>query len=267
MRLGDGKSDIVVDAQQLEAMLLNLALNARDAMPDGGILTIEVSDRIVEPGELADQERVSPGSYVEIKVADTGVGMTPDVLARAFEPFFTTKPHGAGTGLGLSQVYGFVRQSGGFSRIESRPGAGASVIVSLPGRPRAEREEAPRPQTPPAEADATPARGVVLVVEDQEEVRAQIVEALAEAGCGTIEAADGLAALNIIEQRRTRVDLLVSDVGLPGLNGGSSPTPPAKSGPACRSCSSPATRGARSTPSSSPRAWRSCASPSSSRSS
>ena len=132
LRLGDGKSDIEVDPHQLEAVLLNLALNARDAMPEGGRLAIEVSDRAIRAEEVSDQDPISPGNYVEIKVTDNGIGMTPDVLARAFEPFFTTKPHGHGTGLGLSQVYGFVRQSGGFSRIESQPGAGTSILSACP---------------------------------------------------------------------------------------------------------------------------------------
>jgi signal transduction histidine kinase/CheY-like chemotaxis protein len=219
LRLGDGKSDIEVDAHQLEAVLLNLAINARDAMPEGGLLVIEVSDRSIRAGEVSDPDPVSPGSYVQIKVTDTGIGMTPDVLARAFEPFYTTKPHGHGTGLGLSQVYGFVRQSGGFSRIESRPGAGTSIFICLPGQPRAKPDEAPQAQREPDRPELRSARGVVLVVEDQDEVRRQIVEVLGDLGCEVIEAADGLEALNIVESRRTRLDLLITDVGLPGLNG------------------------------------------------
>ena len=134
--LGDGKSDVVCDAHELESVLLNLAINARDAMPNGGHLTISVFDRKLTAADLADQDQVNPGEYVEIKVADTGLGMTPDVLSRAFEPFFSTKPTGSGTGLGLSQVYGFVRQSGGFTRIESGPGEGTVVSFFLPSHPR-----------------------------------------------------------------------------------------------------------------------------------
>ncbi len=219
LRLGDGKSDIEVDAHQLEAVLLNLALNARDAMPEGGSLTIEVSDRTIRSEDLTDQDQIGAGQYVQIKVTDNGIGMTPDVLARAFEPFFTTKPHGHGTGLGLSQVYGFVRQSGGFSRIESRPGSGTSVFMCLPGQPRAKGEDAPQAQTKPDRPERRSVRGVVLVVEDQDEVRSQIVEVLSDLGCQVIEAADGLQALNIVQSRQTRLDALVTDVGLPGLNG------------------------------------------------
>jgi signal transduction histidine kinase/CheY-like chemotaxis protein len=216
LQLGDGKSDVVCDAHQLEAALLNLAINARDAMPDGGGLTISVSDRKLRAADFVDQDHPSPGDYVEIKVSDTGVGMTPDVLNRAFEPFFTTKPTGSGTGLGLSQLYGFVRQSGGFSRIESRPGAGTSILIFLPSKPRAQ----PEPLSPSraAEPPAPPARGAVLVVEDQDEVRAQIVGFLSAMGCDIIEAADGLRAMRIVQSGR-HLDLLVTDVGLPGMNG------------------------------------------------
>jgi signal transduction histidine kinase/CheY-like chemotaxis protein len=216
LKLGDGKSDILCDAHQLEAVLLNLAINARDAMPEGGRLEIAVIDRNLKAADLVDEEQASAGDYVEIKVSDTGVGMTPDVLSRAFEPFFTTKPTGSGTGLGLSQVYGFVRQSGGFSRIESKPGAGAAVSIFLPSLPRAQREASPS-----AKRVATPtpsASGVVLVVEDQDNVRGPIVETLTEMGCEVIEAADGLRAMRIVQSGR-HPDLLVTDVGLPGLNG------------------------------------------------
>jgi signal transduction histidine kinase len=216
LKLGDGKSDVVCDAHQLEAVLLNLAINARDAMPDGGRLTISVTDCKFKAADIADQDQATPGDYVEIQVSDTGAGMTPDILSRAFEPFFTTKPTGSGTGLGLSQVYGFVRQSGGFSRIESRPGAGTTVSIFLPGRPRTQGKtsysaklvEGPRPS----------ARGAVLVVEDQDEVRAQMVEVLTEMGCDILEAADGLRAMRIVQSGR-HLDLLVTDVGLPGING------------------------------------------------
>ena len=134
--LGDGKWDITCDAHQLEGALINLTINARDAMPDGGELTISVTDRKVTARDFADAEEEKPGDYVEISVSDTGVGMTPEILSRAIEPFYTTKPTGQGTGLGLSQVYGFVRQSGGFLRIESEPGHGTTIRISLPGSPR-----------------------------------------------------------------------------------------------------------------------------------
>jgi signal transduction histidine kinase/CheY-like chemotaxis protein len=219
LRLGDGKADVVADAHQLEAVLLNLALNARDAMPEGGLFTIAISDSTIRAEDLSDQEQAKPGQYVEIEVSDTGVGMTPDVLARASEPFFTTKPDGHGTGLGLSQVYGFVRQSGGFSRIESRSGTGTSVVIYLPGYPRAQRNDDQQSQAESDRPRPFSARGVVLVVEDQAEVRRQMVEVLSELGCEVIEAGDGLQALNIVESLRNQLDLLVTDIGLPGLNG------------------------------------------------
>ncbi len=216
LELGDGKSDVICDPHQLEAVLLNLAINARDAMPEGGRLTILVSDRKLKAADLADQDQANPGDYVEIKVSDTGVGMTSDVLSRAFEPFFTTKPTGSGTGLGLSQVYGFVRQSGGFSRIESKPGSGTSILIFLPSRPRVEGENSSPPTID--EGPRPSARGAVLVVEDQDDVRAQIVEVLRGMGCEIVEAADGLQAMRIVQSQR-HFDLMVTDVGLPGMNG------------------------------------------------
>jgi signal transduction histidine kinase len=216
--LGDGKWDITCDAHQLEGALMNLTINARDAMPDGGELKISVTDRKVTARDFADPEEAKPGDYVEISVSDTGVGMTPEILGRAIEPFYTTKPTGQGTGLGLSQVYGFVRQSGGFLRIESEPGRGTTVRISLPGSPRS--LEAGNDSSKSAGASATPssARGAVLVVEDQADVRAQIVEVLANMGCEVIEAMDGLEGLRLIDQER-HLDLLVTDVGLPGASG------------------------------------------------
>ena len=216
--LGDGKSDAMCDAHQLESVLLNLAINARDAMPDGGQLTISVSDRTLTAGNLADQNNVEPGDYVEIKVSDTGVGMTPDILERAFEPFFTTKPTGEGTGLGLSQVYGFVRQSGGFSRIESWPGKGTSVFIFMRSYPRAQADSGHEFKSTPRGVTPCSARGVVLVIEDQDDVRAQIADVLTDMGCEVVEATDGERGLQIIASRR-HLDLLVTDVGLPGVNG------------------------------------------------
>ncbi len=217
LHLGDGKSDLICDAHQLEGALLNLAINARDAMPNGGELTIAVSDVKVTAKDLSGQDDANPGDYIEIRVSDTGAGMTEEVLARAFEPFFTTKPAGQGTGLGLSQVYGFVRQSGGFSRIESRLGEGTTFRAFLPGTPRAQGESSERSDAAEA-APSSSARGIVLVVEDQDDVRAQIVEVLTDMGCEVIEAPDGPKGMQIVDQRQ-RLDLLVTDVGLPGVNG------------------------------------------------
>jgi hypothetical protein len=174
---------------------MNLAINARDAMPDGGELTISASARKLTASDLFDQEQASPGDYVEIVVADSGVGMAPDVLSRAVEPFFTTKPIGQGTGLGLSQVYGFVRQSGGFLRMESERGRGTRVGIYMPGSLWAQGGFKGRPK--PAARLATPssAHGAILLVEDQADVRSQIVEVLTDMGCEVTEAADGAEGL------------------------------------------------------------------------
>jgi signal transduction histidine kinase len=131
-RLHDGVWNVKCDPNQLENALLNLCINARDAMPDGGTLTIWTADRIFAADDLSGQDDIRPGKYVEMCVSDTGVGMAPTVLAKAFEPFFTTKPLGQGTGLGLSQLYGFVQQSGGFVRLESKLGAGTTVRLYFP---------------------------------------------------------------------------------------------------------------------------------------
>jgi CheY-like chemotaxis protein len=156
---------------------------------------------------------------VEFEVADTGEGMTADVLAHAFEPFFTTKPAGQGTGLGLSQVYGFTRQSGGFVRIESSPGLGTTVRLYLPAHEETRQTpEPPRASEPPNPSEPRPTVGTVLVVEDQENVRAQIAEALTEMGCVVTQAQDGPSGLRAL-QSRGPLDLLIADVGLPGLNG------------------------------------------------
>ncbi|MET0272538.1 MAG: PAS domain-containing protein [Phenylobacterium sp.] len=205
-----------VDPSQLENSLLNLCINARDAMaPDGGRLTIETANKWLD--ERAARERELPaGQYISLCVTDTGSGMPPEVVARAFDPFFTTKPFGEGTGLGLSMVYGFVRQSGGQVRIYSEPGRGTTMCLYLP-RHIGEAEEA-------EEADAAdaidPGDGeTVLVIDDEPTVRMLIVEVLEENGYAAIEAADGPSGLQIL-QSDARIDLLITDVGLPGgMNG------------------------------------------------
>jgi PAS domain S-box-containing protein len=210
---------VLCDRSQLESALLNLIINARDAMPDGGSLTIRTADRSLTQADVSDQDESDPGDYVEISVIDSGTGMTPVVLERVFEPFFTTKPTGQGTGLGLSQVFGFVRQSGGFVRLASTVGLGTTVRVYLPrhgitqvgGR---SLENITGATMPAAKAIA----GTVLVVEDEAAVRSMIVEALRDLGCRVIEAGDGSAGLHIV-QSGAQLDLLVTDVGLPGLNG------------------------------------------------
>jgi PAS domain S-box-containing protein len=203
------------DANQVESALLNLAINARDAMPDGGKLTIATA-RATLSREFAQQyQDLAAGDYIVVNVSDTGTGMPPDVLARAFEPFFTTKPIGQGTGLGLSMIYGFARQSGGHVHISSTQGVGTTIQLYLP---RYAGDAVP--ELPGALGEALPrgAGETVLLVEDEPAVRLLLVEVLQELGYSTIEAADGASALPILKSQR-RIDLMVSDVGLPGITG------------------------------------------------
>jgi len=206
----------LVDPNQLENALLNLCINARDAMPDGGRLTIETGNRWLD--QRAARERdLPPGQYVSVCVSDTGTGMAPEVTARAFDPFFTTKPIGMGTGLGLSMVYGFVRQSGGQARIYSEPSQGTMVCLYLP-RHHGEAENVDTPHEL-AEAPRAEQGETVLVVDDEPTVRMLVTEVLGDLGYTAIEAADGPAGLKVL-QSNTRIDLLVTDVGLPGgMNG------------------------------------------------
>ncbi|MGG5886293.1 ATP-binding protein [Falsiroseomonas sp. HC035] len=206
----------MVDRNQLENALLNLCINARDAMPDGGRLSIATANARLDRTMAAEQD-LAPGEYVRVSVTDTGAGMTPEVVKRAFDPFFTTKPQGKGTGLGLSMIYGFVRQSGGQVRIVSAPGQGTTATLFLPrhsGAARAAEADVPR------RAEAKTQRGkTVLVVDDEEAVRTLVAEVLAELGCAVVEAPDGAAGLGAL-RRAGSVDLLVTDVGLPGgMNG------------------------------------------------
>ena len=211
----DGLWPTFCDPNQLENVLLNLAINARDAMPDGGTLTIETVNDQVDDSYAARLHDVSPGQYVCLSVIDTGVGMTPEVLARAFDPFFTTKPIGQGTGLGLSMVYGFAKQSNGHVRLYSQAGEGTTVRIYLP-RYRGVLEAEGSAAT---EAPARAGEGeTVLVVEDDAVVRELVVDVLNELGYRALEASDGPSGLQMLQSDQ-RIDLLVSDVGLPGLNG------------------------------------------------
>ncbi|HEV7328864.1 MAG TPA: PAS domain-containing protein [Bosea sp. (in: a-proteobacteria)] len=208
---------VFADAGQLENALLNLSINSRDAMPDGGKLTIETSNRWMDE-RAAKARDLKPGQYVSLCVSDTGTGMTPDVVERAFDPFFTTKPIGQGTGLGLSMVYGFAGQSGGAARIYSEPGKGTMICIYLP-RHMGEVVEAGEAASD--FADPAPVAGgeTVLVVDDEPLVRMLCVEQLEELGYAVIEAGDGPSALKILETKQP-IDLLVTDVGLPrGMNG------------------------------------------------
>ncbi|HSU21637.1 MAG TPA: PAS domain S-box protein [Variovorax sp.] len=217
VRAGAGVWPVLADPGQLENALLNLCINARDAMPDGGSLVVATGNHALDEAGAA-RHGLARGDYVAICVTDTGSGMPPEVIARAFDPFFTTKPIGVGTGLGLSMVYGFARQSGGQARICSSEGAGTTVCVYLP---RHEGEAVPERA---ALAGATPGadagRGeTVLVVDDEASVRALMVERLGELGYRVLQAADGPRAIQVLQADRD-VALLVTDVGLPGgMNG------------------------------------------------
>lgn len=205
-----------IDASQLENALLNLCINARDAMaPDGGRLTIETANKWLDDRAARDRD-LPPGQYVSLCVSDTGTGMAQDVIERAFDPFFTTKPLGQGTGLGLSMVYGFVRQSGGQIRIYSEVGAGTTMCLYFP-RHFGEADE--REELPSADAIERGEGEVVLVVDDEVLLRMLMLDVLQDAGYRAVEAADGPSAMKILESG-ARIDLLVTDVGLPGgMNG------------------------------------------------
>ena len=209
-----GAWPIRVDPSQLENSLLNLCINARDAMPDGGKLTIETANKWLDDRAARERE-LTPGQYVSLCVTDTGTGMTPEVIARAFYPFFTTKPLGHGTGLGLSMIYGFVRQSGGQVRIYSEIGKGTTMCLYFPRHQGAVEDEAER-------ANEMFERGfgeTVLVVDDEATVRMLISEVLSESYYNILEAGDGPSALKILETSK-RIDLMITDVGLPGgMNG------------------------------------------------
>jgi PAS domain S-box-containing protein len=205
-----------VDQNQLENALLNLCINSRDAMPNGGRVTVETSNFEVDERMARDGDLLA-GQYVALIVSDTGIGMTKDVIARAFDPFFTTKPLGSGTGLGLSMIYGFAKQSGGHVRIYSEVGRGATVCLYLPRFMAAAEadDEMVQSLSPPQAAPGE----TVMVVDDEETVRMLVVEVLQELGYSALEAGDGASGLEILRSDK-RIDLLVSDVGLPGgMNG------------------------------------------------
>ena len=203
-----------VDTNQLESALLNLAVNARDSMPSGGKVTIETGNTYLDDDYAAAHSEVRPGQYVMVAISDTGAGMSEQTIARAFEPFFTTKPEGEGTGLGLSQVYGYVKQSHGHVKIYSELEEGTTVKIYLPRYLGAEDSAVKAP----AEPEMVESHATVLVVEDDGDVREYIVASLTRLGYRTIEAGEASAALTIMENH-PEVDLLLTDVGLPGLNG------------------------------------------------
>ncbi len=206
-----------IDPSQLENALLNLCINSRDAMaPNGGQLTVETRNVSLDPDQARERD-LAPGDYVKLSVTDTGAGMTPDVAAKAFDPFFTTKPIGQGTGLGLSMIHGFMRQSGGQVRIDTEPGRGTTITLALP-RWHGSADATDAPEMDPVAEDQGQGE-TVLVIDDEETVRMLVVEVLEDAGYVTLQASDGPAGLAILNSD-ARIDLLVSDVGLPGgMNG------------------------------------------------
>jgi signal transduction histidine kinase/DNA-binding response OmpR family regulator len=205
-----------IDANQMEIAIINLAVNARDAMPNGGKLTIETANSQLDERYVAQQSEVAPGQYVMLAVTDNGSGMSRETAAKAFEPFFTTKDVGHGTGLGLSQVYGFVKQSGGHVKIYSEPGQGTTVKIYLPRLYSNEADSAPEPL--PRIAKGRDGE-TILAVEDDADVRAHTCGILRELGYRVLEAANGIAALDLLHAH-PEVDLLFTDVGLPGgMNG------------------------------------------------
>jgi PAS domain S-box-containing protein len=213
--LGGGLWRVDVDAHQLESALLNLAVNARDAMGEGGKLTVETTNAHLDETYTGRFAEIAPGQYTLLCVSDTGTGMSREVMARAFDPFYTTKPIGQGTGLGLSQVYGFVKQSGGHIKLYSEVGQGTTVKIYLPRLLSVDQSDEPQRQVIVPQGQHTES---ILVVEDDEDVRTYSTETLRDLGFTVLEAPDAASALRILEQH-PEIQLLFTDVGLPGVNG------------------------------------------------
>ncbi|WP_066658322.1 MULTISPECIES: CHASE3 domain-containing protein [unclassified Sphingomonas] len=214
--LAGGLWPAFIDGAQLENAVLNLCVNARDAMPDGGRLTIETACTHLDDGYAAAHNEVTPGQYVMVSVTDTGTGMPPEVIERAFDPFYTTKGVGKGTGLGLSQVYGFVKQSSGHVKIYSEPGVGTTVKLYIP-RHFGDAEAAPG-ETGPIDLPRAQGDEVILVVEDEERVRHMSVDTLRELGYVVVQASDANQALTVLTIQ-PRIDLLFTDIVMPDMNG------------------------------------------------
>ena len=208
-----------IDQHELESAIVNLAVNARDAMPDGGKLTIETANCFLDDAYATENIEVNPGQYVMIAVTDTGQGMPPEVLSQAFDPFFTTKPTGKGTGLGLSQVHGFVKQSGGHVKIYSEPGRGTCIKLYLPRFNNVETPaELPLPRPRPLELPLGRPEELVLIVEDDDTARRVTAQGVRELGYSVLEAENGRAAIDII-RRRADIALMVTDVVMPDMDG------------------------------------------------
>ncbi len=212
MRLAPNLQPALADAAQLESAIANLAINARDAMPNGGRLTLETANKHLDESYVAANPDVVPGDYVMLAVSDTGTGIPPEILSRVFEPFFTTKEQGRGSGLGLSMVYGFVKQSRGHAKIYSEVGHGTTVRLYLP---RALEETVAAPPPAPERAEVARIDATVLVVEDNLDVRKIVCRLLRDFGCSILEASSGAAALEILQSDR-KIDLMFTDVVMPG---------------------------------------------------
>ncbi|HWK01159.1 MAG TPA: ATP-binding protein [Xanthobacteraceae bacterium] len=210
-----GLWQVEVDPVQLESAILNLAVNARDAMPGGGKLTVETSNTFLDENYAREHSEVTAGQYVQISVTDTGKGMSAETLDKAFEPFFTTKAAGEGTGLGLSQVYGYAKQSGGHVKIYSEPGEGTTVKIYLPRLTDGELPAHEIVRENPGDGQGE----IILVVEDDEDVRGYVVDILREMNYRVFDAPDAASAVKIAEREEGKIDLLLTDVVLPGNNG------------------------------------------------
>jgi two-component system cell cycle sensor histidine kinase/response regulator CckA len=211
---------VMTDKQEFVQALFNLITNAKDAMPDGGTLTINARNVHERESQKLDHREIAPGEYVLIEVGDTGHGMSPEVMDKIFEPFFTTKAIGKGTGLGLASVYGMVKQSGGYIYPESEVGKGTTFRIYLPRHlPEKEEEAAPKEKKKDQKAADLTGTGRVLLVEDEEVVRNFAARALKRQGYKVLEAATGVEALEVMDKNKGKIDIVVSDVVMPEMDG------------------------------------------------
>jgi two-component system cell cycle sensor histidine kinase/response regulator CckA len=212
---------VKADVNQFEQVVVNLAVNARDAMPGGGKLAIRTANVSAAEAARLNVSAMPPADYVMVEVSDTGSGMTPEIIEKIFEPFFTTKEVGKGTGLGLSTVFGIVKQSGGYIDVDSTPGEGTTFRIYLPRHIPAVQEvpEEAKPEVAKKPAADMTGQGTILLVEDEDPVRAVNARALSGRGYTVLEAASGVEALEIIQERGAPVDLVVSDVVMPEMDG------------------------------------------------
>ncbi|HTR72070.1 MAG TPA: ATP-binding protein [Solirubrobacteraceae bacterium] len=212
--LAEDLPPVLIDVGQLEQVIVNLAVNARDAMPDGGELRIDTAVFEVDEHYAVSRPELKPGPHVRVRVSDSGVGMDEETIGRAFDPFYTTKPPGQGTGLGLATVYGIIQQAGGRAQIYSEIGVGTTFTILLPATVPGERADEPRQEAVPARGEAT-----VLLVEDEQALREVTHRILAGAGYEVIVAANGPEALRAVSEHDGRIDLVLSDVVMPQMPG------------------------------------------------